>query len=322
MKTVDQLEALRNVSSPIAMAVGFFDGVHRGHQRILQTALQQAERIRGEAWVLTFEPHPAKVLSPSRAPALLTARYHKLRLIEQAGMHGAVVLRFTRELAAWPPDVFLQHVRDTVPSLKNIVVGSNWRFGHERAGNVEFLKARAPELGWDAVVVAPEMYRGAPISSTRIRKAVLQGHLDEACEMLGRPFSISGTVVAGKKVGRQLGYPTINLDPHNEVRPPPGVYAVWCDVRGRRYGGSAFLADLPHAMEGPSGFLLEVYLLDFDGDVYGEDVEVIFVRWIRESRRFDTTEALRTQIARDVDETRRILWSYGAADKERRTRHA
>jgi riboflavin kinase/FMN adenylyltransferase len=314
MKTVERLDALKSVSCPIAMAIGFFDGVHRGHLCILRTALQKAEQLGGEAWVLTFDPHPARVLAPDRAPPLLTSHPHKLRLIEEAGVRGCVVLRFTPELAAWSPESFLQHLQDDIPALRSIVVGANWRFGRGRAGHAELLKKESAQRGWEAVVVQPELYRGLPISSTRIRDAVRRGQLDEAGAMLGRRFSICGTVVPGKKVGRRLGYPTINLDPHNEVCPPPGIYAVWADVQGRRYGGAAFLADLPQAMAGPSGFLLEVHLLDFQGDVYGQDVEVVFVRWIRESQSFASPEALRWQIARDVEETKRILAADGIAD--------
>ncbi len=194
-----------------------------------------------------------------------------------------------------------------------MVVGSNWRFGRNRAGDADRLSREAAQRGWEAIIVAPELDEGKPISSTRVRHEIAAGHLESAARMLGRRFSIYGTVVAGKKVGRTLGYPTINLDPHNEVRPPPGIYAVWVNLEGQRFAGAAFLADLPHAVSGPSGFLVEVHLLDFDQDVYGKDAEVVFVRWIRAPIEFDSRDALKEQIRRDVDETRRILKEDEAA---------
>lgn len=306
MKVAHDLDALRDETRPLFLAIGFFDGVHVGHQRILEVAVEMARSASGEAWALTFEPHPAKVLSPAKAPLLLTSYEHKLRLIEKTGVTGCVVLRFTSEFAQLSPHDYLDTLQ-TVPRLRGIVVGANWRFGHNRAGDAGLLRREADRRGWTAVVVEPLLYAGRPISSTRIRNDVAAGRLDEAMRMLGRRFSIWGTVVPGKKVGRQLGYPTINLDPHNEVRPPSGIYAVWAHVEHERFGGAAFLADIPHAMEGPSGFLLEVHLLDFNREVYGQNVEVEFVQWIRESQQFASLAALKEQIGRDIEAVRGIL---------------
>jgi riboflavin kinase / FMN adenylyltransferase len=156
-------------------------------------------------------------------------------------------------------------------------------------------------------VVEPVEWKGSPISSTRIRQAVAEGRLDEAMEMMGRPFSILGTVVPGRKIGTLMGFPTANLDPHNEVRPPSGVYAVRAGVGGRLHGGAAFVARTGDAKASPSGFILEVHILDFERDLYGEDLEVFFVKWMREVRRFPSRLQLKAQIARDVEQVREAL---------------
>ena len=307
MRITHQLDDLRLEGRPVVLAVGSFDGVHLGHQRVIGLAVEMARRAGGEAWVLTLDPHPLKILKPESAPPLITSTLHKVRLIEALGVDGCVVMPFTREVAAEEPDVFLKRLKQTVPGLSGLVVGENWTFGHRGRGDVVLLKKLAPGLGFDATIVEPVLWKNVAISSTRVRQAVAKGELAEARETLGHPFSILGTVVSGKRVGRQLGFPTANLDPHNEVRPPGGVYAVRVLVGSRQLNGAAFLAETRDAPSTPSGFVTEVHIMDFDEDIYGADMEVLFVEWLRASRRFDSRGALKKQIGLDVQKARDIL---------------
>lgn len=307
MRITQQLDDLRLEGRPVVLAVGSFDGVHLGHQRVIGRAVEMARKAGGEAWVLTLDPHPLKILKPETAPLLITSTPHKVRLIEELGVDGCVVMPFTLELAAEEPDVFLRRLKRTVEGLSGLVVGENWTFGHRGRGDVALLRKLAPELGFEAAVVDPVLWKNAAISSTRVRQAVAKGQLADARETLGRPFSILGTVVSGKRVGRQLGFPTANLDPHNEVRPPGGVYAVRVLVRGRPFNGTAFLAETREASSTPSGFVTEVHIMDFDEDIYGADIEVLFIEWIRAARHFESRGALKKQIGLDVQKAREIL---------------
>ena len=307
MRITQQLDDLRLEGRPVVLAVGSFDGVHLGHQRVIGLAGEMARKAGGEAWVLTLDPHPLKILKPEAAPPLITSTLHKVRLIEELGVDGCVVMPFTREVAAEEPDEFLKRLKQKVPGLSALVVGENWTFGHRGRGDVALLKKLAPGLGFGATIVEPVLWKGAVISSTRVRQAVAKGELTDARETLGRPFSILGTVVSGKRVGRQLGFPTANLDPHNEVRPPGGVYAVRVLVGSRSFQGAAFLAETRDASSTPSGFVTEVHIMDFDEDIYGTDIEVLFIERMRSSRRFDSRSALKKQIGLDVQQARDIL---------------
>ena len=202
MRITQQLDDLRLEGRPVVLAVGSFDGVHLGHQRVIGLAVEMARKAGGEAWVLTLDPHPLKVLKPEAAPPLITSTHHKVRLIEELGVDGCVVMPFTPEVAGEEPDRFLKRLKQTVPGLSGLVVGENWTFGHRGRGDVALLKKLAPGLGFEATIVEPVLWKGAVISSTRIRQAVAKGELEDARETLGRPFSSLGTVGGGKRLGR------------------------------------------------------------------------------------------------------------------------
>lgn len=300
MNVAHRWEDLAGVAGPMTMALGFFDGVHRGHQAVLRAAIERAAEWPAQAWVLTFNPHPLKVLRPQEAPRLLTSNEHKLRLMREAGMQGCLVLPFTAELAGREPEEFLQDLCTAAPQLKEIIAGTNWTFGRRARGNADLLRTWSAPRGIAVTLVPPVEWQGQPVSSTRIRRAVQEGDLEAARAMLGRPFSILGTVVKGKQLGGQLGFPTANVDPHNEVRPPPGVYDVRAAAGADQWGGAAFLDEGP-----PSGSgAFEVHLLDFSGDLYGRHLEVFFTRYLRGVERFATLEELQAQIARDVARVR------------------
>jgi riboflavin kinase / FMN adenylyltransferase len=308
MNVVRQWHDLGRVQEPVTLAIGSFDGVHRGHQQILQKTLRAARENGGQAWAMTFDPHPAKVLRPNLAPALLTSTPHKLRLMEELGLDGCAVLPFTTELAALESEPFVDQLCFSVPSLAEMVVGVNWTFGRRASGNAVVLQEIAARKGFAVCVVEPVYWKGMPISSTRIRQEVTRGRLAVAAELLGRPFSILGTVKKGRGLGRQFGFPTANLDPHNEVRPPPGVYAVQATIQGHRYNGAAFRPGSRSA-HAPEGDLIEVHFMDAQLDLYHQDIEVFFVSFLREDRRFDNVEQLRLQIAQDVEQIRGMLQS-------------
>lgn len=306
MRTESSLGALRTIERPIIFAAGAFDGIHRGHQAVLGEAISRAAASGGEAWVLTFDPHPLKVLRPASAPPLITSTPHRIQLLAQIGVHGVVLLPFTSQFSELEPDAFIRMIHEQVPAFRAIIVGENWTFGRAARGNVALLRELGARLSFDVVAVPRVVWNGAPISSTRIRRAVMEGNFAEAEAMLGRPFSIRGTVVHGAKIGRQLGYPTANVDPHNEVRPPPGVYACRTRVDNRVYPSAAFLAAKPDPRKGPPD-VVEVHLLGTTLDLYGRDIDVCFVKKLRDEWRFDSIDELKAQIARDCEQARAVL---------------
>ncbi len=306
IKTLRSLNGLHQARRPILLAAGFFDGVHRGHQRVIRRALAGARQGRGSAWVLTFEPHPLKVISPAAAPALLTSTPHKLRRLAALGATGCVVQAFTPATARQEPEAFIAALKRAAPALARLYVGRNWTFGRHGRGNAALLKKLAAKHGFRVVTIPPVSWRGQPVSSTRIRRAVAAGRLADAARMLGRPFSVLGTVVPGRQIGRTLGIPTANLDFRNEIRPPEGVYAVIAVIGGTRLTGVANLGRRPtFPRRGRRAPILELHLLDTRRDLYGRTIEVFFLQRLRPERKFSSPAALRAQIRRDIAAARR-----------------
>lgn len=290
----------------VCLAIGVFDGVHRGHQKVLARALTTA-REQAAAVAVTFDPHPARVLQPKTAPPLLTSTPHKLRLLEAAGLDGCVVLTFDRRLADTPAEEFVAQLVRHTPGLERVCVGPNFRFGRNREGDFELLTRLGQRWGFVAEEIPAATLGTELISSTAIRQHVQAGRLETAAAMLGRCFSVLGTVVSGNQLGRQLGYPTANIDPHNEVMPPTGVYAVSVDCAGHRYAGMANIGTRPTIASESREPRLEVHLFDFDGELYGQDLEIFFVQRLRDERRFPSHDALRAQLQRDERAARAVL---------------
>ena len=305
MKTLHNLNQRHATRQPILMAIGFFDGVHRGHQNLIRRAVRASRQGLGETWIMTFDPHPRKVLSPASAPALLTSTSHKLRILESLGATGCVVTPFTTAYARQEPETFIASVIRSFPTLSRIIIGQNWTFGRHGRGNATLLKMLAGNYGFQVVTIPPVCWRGQPVSSTRIRSAVAGGRLADAARMLGRPFSILGTVIPGHQIGRTLGIPTANLDPHNEVHPPPGVYAVMAIINRKYYPGVVNLGTQPTiGRRRPKTPILELHVLDLRRNLYGKDIEIIFLKRLRAERKFSSREALRAQIIRDINRAR------------------
>jgi len=301
------LEELTGHSHQACLAIGVFDGVHLGHQRVIGQARDDARKSGGASIVLTFDPHPMHVLQPDKALQLLTSTEHKLTLIAKLGVDACLVLTFDRAFSLTPAEQFIDSVARHANQLQEICVGTRFRFGHKRAGDVRLIDALAPKYGFVAREIKPVILDNEMISSTAIRQYAVGGRLDRAAAMLGRPFSVLGTVEAGDHRGRELGFPTANLNPHNEVLPPDGVYVVRAVIDGETYGGVLNIGVRPTFPDRPPQRILEVHILDFDRAIYGRDVEVLFLQKLRDEKRFDTPDALQAQIGADIQAARRVL---------------
>lgn len=311
MKVIRSMSELRACRRPICLAAGFFDGVHVGHQEVLGRARDAARAMGGEAWAMTFHTHPLKVLRPEVAPLLLTSTPHKTGLMQRLGLDGCLLISFTRRFAAMEPETFLRRLSVCAPTLRHIFVGEDWHFGHRGRGDVAMLRAWADARGIRLTCVPAVRRDGAVVSSTRIRQAVAEGRLALAQRLLGRPFSILGTVVRGNRIGRRLGYPTANLDPHNEVRPPVGIYAAQALIANRARPGIVNFGVHPTIAELPAP-LFELHVLDARLSLYGRHIEVFLIRRLRPELRFDSLGELVRQIEKDVRHARRVLRSASA----------
>ena len=309
MKTLHSISELTHLHGSIFLAIGVFDGVHLGHQAVISTSTSHAGSADGTPVVITFDPHPLKVLRPRNAPHLLTATQHKIALIRDLGVEHLLVINFDKKFAATPPENFIEQLVIHSRPLREICVGHEWSFGKDRRGNLDLLKKLGAQFDFDVVGIPPVKVNGAVVSSTAIRQAVEKGDFAKAAAMLGRDYTILGTVKAGDKLGKKLGYPTANLSAHSEQFPPNGVYLVEARIQGVFYHGVVNLGYRPTISSGKSERVLEIYLLDFDRDIYGENVEVRFVRYLRPERKFDSLEALVRQIELDVRQARELCAS-------------
>ena len=299
LRSIPELSRLRG---PIFTAIGVFDGVHLGHQAVISTSAEHARAVGGKAVVITFDPHPMKVLRPERAPHLLTATQHKIELIRGLGVEHLLVVQFDRDFAATPPEEFVQQLVYYANPLREICVGHEWSFGKNRAGNLALLQKLGAEHQFNVVGITPVALNGKVVSSTAIREAVKKGDLAKAAEMLGRDYTILGTVKRGAQLGRTLGFPTANLSAHSEQFPPNGVYAAEAKLDGAVLRGVANLGYRPTLAQARPERLLELHLFDLDREIYGEDVEVRFLRFLRTEQKFGSLDELKAQIARDVEQ--------------------
>jgi riboflavin kinase/FMN adenylyltransferase len=300
------------------LTIGNFDGLHIGHRRILRTLTDRAHALDGEAVVYTFDPHPRKVLQADRAPAMLTTTEQKLELLAAAQIDLVVLEPFTAAFATTPAETFLrEHVHARLMPVE-VYVGYDFHYGRDRAGSMRLLTELGPRLGF-AVTIIPEVtIGGEDVSSSRIRQLLAAGDVELAKRLLGRSFAVRGRVVPGDRRGRTIGFPTVNLAPENEVIPGLGVYAGHVRMLGPPEPGTqgppadARFAAVTNVGRRPTFKsddppLAEAHLLDFEGDLYGRRVELSFEARLREERRFPGVEALRAQIARDVEHGRRLL---------------
>ncbi len=307
MKLFDGLETLSEPLSDTTVAIGTFDGIHVGHQAIIRAAAQDAFANSRRSLVFTFDRHPAELLAPDRAPDHITTPAQRNRYVAELGIDGLVVAKFDRQLADLSPDAFLDRVLRTALGAKKIVVGDNFAFGRNRAGDAAFLEASQQKYGYSLIALEPVQIDGSPASSTRVRELLRAGSIAEAERVLGHAFRLAGTVIEGRKLGRQLGYPTANLLPQwKQVVPKDGIYAVQVSLGGgREVGGACSIGERP-TVEG-AGRSIETYLFDFNEDLYGHALEIRFAARLRDEERFDSLGALKAQIEADVRLAREVL---------------
>lgn len=295
-----------------AVAIGNFDGVHLGHRALLRAARERADHHGLRAVALTFDPHPSALLSPKGAPPMISSLARRLELIASCDMDATVVEPFTRELAAQQPEAFVEQVLLGALGARVVIVGYDFNYGCERAGSIATLRAHGARAGFEVIVVDPVELEGAPVSSTRVRQALRAGELDTATRLLGRRWDVDGIVVHGAKRGRTIGVPTANIAPDSELLIAPGIYAVTLGVvNSSSTGGSdpvhrpavASLGRNPTFVDGGS-YVLEVHVLDWDGDLYDQRVRTTFVARLRDELKFDSVDALVEQIRQDIADAR------------------
>jgi len=304
----------RKLRRPV-LTIGNFDGLHLGHRAIMQTVLERARALDGEAVVYTFDPHPRKVVSPDRAPSLLTTLDQKLELFEGMGVDVVIVEPFDRDFARLPPEAFIQEfIHQSICPLE-VYVGYDFRFGRDREGSMRLLATIGPRLGF-SVTIIPEVTLGErDVNSTRIRELLSHGEVSEAAVLLGRSFRVRGRVVRGAERGHAVGFPTANLATDNEILPAAGVYTGHvCFLDSGDPARGAMLpvvtnVGLRPTFEDCRGLIAESHILDFEGDVYGRKIELSFEYRLRGERKFSGLAELREQIARDVSEARAHLRS-------------
>ena len=303
LRSIPELERLRG---PLFLAIGVFDGVHRGHQAVISTSADHAAASNGTPVVVTFDPHPEKVLRPQAAPHLLSATEHKIALIRALGVEHLLIITFDKQFAATEPEDFVRKLVIHSKPLREICVGHEWSFGKNRRGNLDLLEKLGAKFNFDVVGIPPVKINGAVVSSTAIRQAIEKGDWAKAAEMLGREYTILGTVTRGDNLGKKIGFPTANLSAHSEQFPPNGVYVAEARIDGELYRGVINLGIRPTVSSGKSERVLEIHLFDFNRDIYGHDIEVRFLKFLRSEKKFQDLDTLVQQIRQDVEQARQL----------------
>jgi riboflavin kinase/FMN adenylyltransferase len=300
MKIIHAADELKPAGCKVCLAIGFFDGVHLGHQQIIRQTLTDARRHEALALVLTFDRHPNAVVAPHCVPPLIYSLPQKLRAIASVGPNRLLLLRFDKAFSEQTGEAFIRGLARDLGRVQSLCVGANFLFGHKRAGNVELLKQLGAELKFAVHGLAAVALDGKAVSSTRIRETIRVGDLDGASQMLGRAYSLAGTVVRGDGLGHQLGFPTANLDTTGLALPPNGVYAVHAAVHGKQHRAVLNIGHRPTLQSAAPQPRVEAHLIDFTGELYGQELEVTFVEKLRPEKKFPSLADLRAQIARDI----------------------
>ncbi|MBD3380451.1 MAG: bifunctional riboflavin kinase/FAD synthetase [Candidatus Omnitrophica bacterium] len=309
----------QELRDPVA-AIGMFDGIHLGHRRVINKVLRAAGKDR-DAAVITFDPHPQSVIDPRKAPPRIMSLEHRLHIFEKMKLDAAVVIKFTGGVSSMGPEDFVDKVISGM-GARTVFVGSNFRFGSGKSGDVKLLKDIGGSRGIDVFEVKPVKMGGRVISSTWLRKLISSGDIAKAEKLLRRPPSVLGTVVEGDRRGRSLGLPTANIDPHQEVIPPPGVYAVKVELGGKLFNGALNIGFKPtfygsklKKRKEPSA---EVHVIDYDGSLYGKTLEIFFIKALRKEKHFRTEKELVFQVRKDMERARQLLSSKRTSEKIRK----
>ncbi len=309
MRTIVGIENIQKPLKNPALTIGNFDGVHLGHQVLYQRVKEWAGRLDGESVVMTFHPHPMRVLMPESDLTFITSHERKMELIAACGIDTAIVIPFKRDFAQLSARDFVAKILVGQVGVKALVVGHDYRFGRKREGDIDYLGKLGQEFQFAVDIVPAIEIDGMLVSSTQIRTLVKGGHLREASKLLGRPYEVTGTVIRGRdRGGRLLGFPTANVKASDKACPKNGVYAVQVLVKGKVYRGAANLGYNPTFAN--TEFSVEVFIMDFCEDIYDERITVQFVERLRDEKRFSGVEELKAQIQRDVDNARAILTAW------------
>jgi riboflavin kinase/FMN adenylyltransferase len=285
------------------LALGNFDGVHRGHRKILDRVRRVASERSATSVVMTFDPHPPRIVRPDKAPPLLMTTAQRLEAIEAAGVQGTAIVRFTSELSKWDPETFVRVVLVDWLHVSEVWVGANFLFGRDRAGTFSLLRTLGARFGFNAEKIDPVRYKDFVVSSTRVRRLINEARVDEAGALLGHQYFIDGTVVQGDQRGRTIGFPTANLSTENELLPPHGVYATTASVDGLVYASVTNVGVRP-TVDQSGRVSIETHVFNLNRDVYGARMRVGFVQRLRDERTFESLDALKNQIRADCDRAR------------------
>ena len=289
-------------SHPV-LALGNFDGVHRGHRKILDRVRRVASERGATSVVMTFDPHPPRIVRPDKAPPLLMTTAQRLEAIEATGVQGTAIVRFTSELSRWDPETFVRAVLVDWLQVSEVWVGANFLFGRDRAGTFTLLRTLGGRFGFNAEKIDPVRYKDFVVSSTRVRRLINEARVDEAGALLGHQYFVDGTVVQGDQRGRTIGFPTANLSTENELLPPHGVYATTATVEGLVYPSVTNIGVRP-TVDQSGRVSIETHLFNVDRNLYGARMRVGFVQRLRDERTFESLDALKTQIQADSDRAR------------------
>ena len=299
-----------NILKPTVLTLGVFDGLHLGHQRIMQTVVERAKTANAHATAITFDPHPRAVLYPESAPPLLQTLDQRLANFELLGIKQAIVVKFDSEFASQPAEDFLSNIIRDRLHAKEVYLGKGFAFGKNRGGNIELLRAMSTKLDFVADEVDEVQVRGQRISSSAIRKLLLDGRINLARRMLGRPYGVEGVIIRGNRRGHTIGFPTANLKPHNRVIPRYGVYATATLIDGIWRKSITNIGVRP-TFENDAEPSIESYIFDFDGDLYGDVLRVRFLHRIRDERKFNGVDELKVQIEKDTRRARNYFHHEG-----------
>jgi riboflavin kinase/FMN adenylyltransferase len=291
----------------VCLAIGFFDGVHLGHQQIIRQTISDARKHNALALVITFDRHPNTIVVPARVPPLIYSLPQKLRTIESLGPEATLLIHFDQAFSHKTGEAFIRELAGAWSGIQSISVGADFHFGYQRSGNVELLKKLGDELKFSVHGMAAVALDGEPVSSTRIREAIRAGELDVASQMLGRAYSIAGPVIEGDKLGRKLGFPTANIDPTGLALPPSGVYAIHADVGGKTHRAVLNIGTRPTLENSNALLRVEVHLLDFHGELYGKELEIVFAEKLRDEKKFASVDELKAQITRDIERAKSVF---------------
>jgi riboflavin kinase/FMN adenylyltransferase len=304
VKIIHDANELKAKGKKVCLAIGFFDGVHLGHQQIIRQTIADAHQHDAIAVVLTFDRHPNSVVAPDRVPPLIYSLPQKLRAIESLSADVLLLIQFDKKFSEQTGEEFILSLTRDFGKVHSVCVGADFVFGHKRSGDVALLKELGSELNFNVHGLAAVSLDGQIVSSTRIRETIRAGDYDAASQMLGRTYAISGRVVEGDKIGHKLGFPTANLDVTNLILPPNGVYSGCTKLKGQLYRVALNIGLRPTVATNKPQLRVEAHLLDFNGEFYGEELEIEIGEKLRDERKFASPVELHEQIARDIKEVR------------------